>query len=185
MKVNEFIELVKGNKNKLLKIEQLTAFIKKELEVKEYIGIKQKKELVDSIVNECILYEDGVFKFNDINKYICFTMRTIGAYTNLELSDDIEEDYDALCEAKLFDTLVNTFKNEYDDVSILLQMRCEYIISSNSIEAQVGRFLTGLMDKIDDFVGILESQVDNFDFSKLPVNKDDMIKLFDFIETHK
>ena len=77
MKINEFIEKMNQNKGKLLKPEQVQAFVKKELEVKEYISIKEKKQIVDDIINECILYEDGVFKFDEIDKYICFTMKSL------------------------------------------------------------------------------------------------------------
>ena len=110
MKIDELIKLMSNAKNKMLKADQVQALLKKHLEVKEYIGIKAKKDLVDDIVNECILYENGLFKFNDIDKYICFTMRVIEAYTNIELSDDLEEDYDLLCESKLLDTVIDTFK---------------------------------------------------------------------------
>jgi pentose-5-phosphate-3-epimerase len=75
-------------------------------------------------------------------------MKTIAAYTNLELSDDIEDDYDALCESGLLNSVVNSFIGEYENVSMLLQMRCEYILSCNSIESQVGRFLDGILDKV-------------------------------------
>ena len=42
MKINEFIEKMNQNKGKLLKPEQVQAFVKKELEVKEYMSIKEK-----------------------------------------------------------------------------------------------------------------------------------------------
>lgn len=163
MKINAFIENMNQNKSKLLKSEQVQSFIKKELNVKEYLSIKDKKQLVDSIVNECILYEDGVFKFNDIDKYICFTMRTIAAYTNIELSDDIEDDYDALCESKLLNAVIESFNGEYENIKVLLQMKCDYILSSNTIEAQLGRFFDGVLEKVDGVTGALS----NFDVSKL------------------
>lgn len=163
MKINAFIENMNQNKSKLLKSEQVQSFIKKELNVKEYLSIKDKKQLVDSIVNECILYEDGIFKFNDIDKYICFTMRTIAAYTNIELSDDIEDDYDALCESKLLNAVIESFNGEYENVRTLLQMKCDYILSSNTIEAQLGRFFDGVLEKADGVAGALS----NFDVSKL------------------
>lgn len=163
MKINAFIENMNQNKSKLLKSEQVQSFIKKELNVKEYLSIKDKKQLVDSIVNECILYEDGIFKFNDIDKYICFTMRTIAAYTNIELSDDIEDDYDALCESKLLNAVIESFNGEYENVRTLLQIKCDYILSSNTIEAQFGRFFDGVLEKVDGVAGALS----NFDVSKL------------------
>ena len=90
MKVQEFILTINNSKYKTLKSDQLLEFVKKTIEVKKYISIKEKKALVGDIIGESILYEDGAFKFNEIKKYICFTMRTIAKYTNLEMSPDIE-----------------------------------------------------------------------------------------------
>lgn len=185
MKINEFIEYVGNDKNKMLKNEQLQQLIIKYLEVKKYLSIKKKKELVQEIVDESILYEDGVFKFDDIEKYICFTMKTIAAYTNLDLSDDIEADYDLLCSAKLLDLVVGSFKKEYDDVNVLLQMKCDYILSGNNIEAQIGKFLTNVSDKLDNLTDVLSDKVKSFDISKLPFNKKDIMKIIDFIDTQK
>lgn len=185
MKIFELVELMSKNKNKLLKPEQVQAFMKKELNVKEYISIKDKKELVEDIVNECILYEDGVFKFDDIDKYICFTMKVIDAYTDLELSADIEDDYDMLCEAKLLNVVVDTFKKEYDDVNILLQMKCDYTLSGNTMEAQFGKFLNGVTEKLDVLVNALSRQVDSFDIKNLPINGEDLQKLMTLINTQK
>ena len=112
-------------------------------------------------------------------------MKVIEAYTNLELSGDMDEEYDLLCESKMLDFIINTFKKEYDDVSILLQMKCDYILSSNAIEAQFGRFLDGILDKVDVLVDAMTSKVDSFDFDKLPVSGEDLNKLMQFINTQK
>ena len=185
MKINELVEFISNSKNKLLKQTQLEEVIAKHIETKKYLPIKQKKELIESIVNECVLYEDGVYKFDDIDKYICFTMRVIEAYTNLELSNDLEEDYDMLCEANLLDLIINTFKKEYDEVNILLQMKCEYILTSNSLESQIGRFLDGILEKIDVLANALSNKVDNFDMSNLPISGEDITKLLDFLNKQK
>lgn len=171
MTAKELITLMSDSKNKMLKIDQLQAVLKKKLDVKVYMSIKSKKDLVNAIVNECVLYEDGVFKFNDIDKYICFTMRIIEAYTNLELSEDFENDYDLLCESKLLDSIINTFKKEYDDVNILLQMKCDYVLSCNTIEVQLGRFLDGVSEKLDVFIAALSNKISDFDINNLQVNK--------------
>ena len=181
MKVQELVEFVSNSKNKLLKQAQLEEVIAKQIETKKYLPIKQKKELVESIVNECILYEDGVYKFDDIDKYICFTMRVIAAYTNLELSDDIEDDYDVLCEAGVLDVVINTFKKEYDEVNILLQMKCDYVLSSNSLEAQVGKLFDGVLEKLDIITQALANKVEGFDINNLPISGDDLSKLMQLL----
>lgn len=185
MKVQELVEFMSANKNKVFKTEQLQELLQKKLEVKKYICIKEKKQLVEDIVDTCILYEDGIYKFDDTNKYICFIMRTIEAYTNLELSDDLENDYDMLCSAEILELIVNTFKKEYDDVNVLLQMKCDYILSSNAIEAQVGKFLSGLLEKIDVIVDVMSDKIDNFDMSNLPIDIEDVKKIISFSNIQK
>lgn len=185
MTTKMLVELMSKNKTKLLKPEQIQAFLKKELEVKEYLSIKDKKKLVQDIVNECILYDDGVFKFDEIEKYMVFTMKTITVYTNLELSDDIEDDYDLLCKAKLLNPLIETFNGEYENVKLLLQMKTDYILSGNTIEAQLGRFLDGISEKLDEVLQTLSDKVGNFDLSNLPIDMDSIKKLMDLLNTQK
>lgn len=185
MKVQELVEFTSNSKNKILRADQLQTVLQKHLEVKSYLSIKNKKQLVDDIVDACILYEDGVFKFDDIDKYIVFTMKTIEAYTNLELSDDIENDYDMLCRASLLDVIIGTFKKEYDDVNVLLSMRCDYVLSGNGIEAQLGKFLSNISEKIDDFSITLKNMVEGFDIDKLPIKVEDLTKLMSFINMQK
>lgn len=185
MKIMELVELANNSKNKMLKADQLKQLIAKTIEVKKYLSIKEKRVLIDDIVNDCILYEDGVYKFDEIDKYIVFTMKTIAAYTNLELSDDIENDYDALCEAKLLNTVIETFNGEYENVNLLLQMKCEYILSGNTIEAQFGKFLTGTLDKVDVLVDVLSDKIKDFDSKNLPINMEDIGKLMEFVNSQK
>lgn len=185
MKMQKLVEFVSNSKNKLLKQEQLEGAIAKHIETKKYLPIKQKKELIESIVNECILYEDGVYKFDDIDKYICFTMRVIEAYTNLELSDDIEDDYDMLCEAGLLDMIINTFKKEYDEVNILLQMKCDYVLSGNGLEAQAGRFFDGILEKLDVLIKSLSNKVDSFDVNNLQIDSEDLNNLMQLLNMQK
>lgn len=185
MKIMEFINVINNIKNKSLKADQLQQFVAKTIEVKKYLSIKEKRALINNIINNCILYEDGIYKFDDIDKYIVFTMNTIAAYTNLELSDDIEDDYDALCEANLLNVVIETFNGEYENINLLLQMRCQYILSGNNIEAQFGKFLTGMLDKIDGFATVLSNKVENFDLNNLPVSVEDLGKLIEFVNSNK
>lgn len=185
MKINELVEFASNSKNKFLKQAQLEEVIAKHIETKKYLPIKQKKELIESIINECILYEDGTYKFDDIDKYICFTMRVIAVYTNLELSGDIEDDYDALCEAGLLNTIINSFVGEYENVKVLFQMKCDTILSGNSLAAQVGRFFNDILEKLDALVGTLSNKVDGFDFNNLPINSEDLSKLIQLLNTQK
>ena len=185
MTIKELIKLMNDPKTKMLKAEQQQEVLKKKIDVKSYISIKDKKDLVESIANTCVLYDEGVFKFDEIEKYVFFTMKTIEAYTNLELSDDVEDDYDMLCEAGLLNAIISTFNGEYENVKVLLQMRCDYILSNNSIESQVGKFLTNLLDNIDGISGAIADKIGSFSFDKLPIDKIDLTKVLEFVNKIK
>ena len=185
MTIQELINVIENNKAKVLSADQLQALLKKHIDVKEYIGIKTKKEIIDSIIDECILYEDGVFKFDEIDKYIYFTMKAIVSYTNIEMSTDIYEEYDLLCKSKLLYPIINTFKKEYDDLNILLQMKCEYIMSNNTLEAQAGRLFENILAKLDGITDSLKDNINNFDFDKLQINDKFLEKVIKLINIQK
>lgn len=179
MKIAEFVEFMKKNTNKTTREDQVVSLATKALEVKPYIGIKEKKELIDRIINKSIYYENGIFKFDGIEKYLYFTMYTIEAYTNVELSDDMEEDFDLLSSSKLLPVIVGIIQQEYDDVNVFLQMQCEYILEDNAIEAQIGKFLNEIIDKIGALGDKLQESVSNIDFSSLLKDKDKLINIFE------
>lgn len=185
MKTNEFIDYMKKNTNKAMKEDQVLSVAKKIIESRQYLPIKEKKELVDKIIDECIYYDNGVYKIHGIERYVYFTMYTIAAYTNLELSDNVESDFDALSESKLLSTLVCAIQHEYDEVSIYLQMQCDFVLENNSLEAQVGKFLNGTLDVVDTLVTKLSSYVKDVDIEKLLNSNDDIGKLVNFVNTIK
>lgn len=170
MRTNEFIEYMRKNVNKTTREDQVASMVKKQLEVKDYLGIKQKRNLIDDIVNASVLFENGVFKFDAISKYVYFTMYTIAAYTNLELSDDIENDFDELSREKLLPVVINTIQAEYDDVNILLQMQCDAILENNSIEVVVGKFLDGVLGFLENVESGLKNGLGQFSNLKLGDN---------------
>lgn len=185
MKILEFIQVVNNNKAKLYNKADKNAlqnFIKQTLNIKSYISIKEKKQLVEDIVSETIIYENGLLKFNGIDQYIVYAMKCIEAYTDLELSDDIENDYDELSKVGLLEPITSTFSEEYKTVLTLLQMQCDYILMDNSISSKVGVFLTRMSSIIDKLANSLTNSVDNFDISKLNIDKKDIEKITEFLQ---
>lgn len=179
MTIKEFVDYMKKNTNKAIREDQVETIVKKALEPKSYLSIKDKKELVNKIVDKCIYYENGVFKFDGIDRYIYFTMYTIEAYTNLELSEDVEADFDAISEAKLLPIITCLIQQEFDDVNIFLQMQCDYITAGNTIEGQFGRFFDEILDKMDTLGDGLSKFLTNVDLDKLMQDKDKIIKYFE------
>lgn len=175
MRVNELVDFM--NSNKAMNDKQRFELLKKHLNVKGYLGVKDKKDIVSNIINKTIIYSDGVYKFNEFDKYVTYIIYTIDSYTDLELSQDIEDDYDALCKSGLLNAVINTFKTEYDEIGVMLEMECDYLLSENNIESQIARFLDGINDKLDMFSNMLAKTIGDFDINKLPISLDDIEKI--------
>lgn len=156
MKIREYVEKAMGRGYMPAAVNQQDEKLIKDLEVKSYLGIKDKKKLVDKIISDTIIYDSGLFKFNGIDQFVSYNMRCVEAYTNLELSDDLEEDYDALCSTGLLPKILRTFESEYQAVLSLLQMQCDYILLDNSITAKVNSTLDDinkLVNKAAESIG--------------------------------
>lgn len=165
MKVQEFIEYIGKSVNKTMKNEQVLALIQKQLEVKKYIPINEKKDLVDKIIEKCIYFENGTFRIDSIDSYIYFTMLTIDAYTNLEI-DNVEECYDMLSESGLMSMVIAAIGQEYNDVLTFFNMKRDEILENNSLEMQLGRFFDNVLENVDDFKTIIIDEVKNLNLNK-------------------
>lgn len=156
MKVQEFIEYMGKTVNSTMKNDHVINLAKKALEVKDYIPIKEKKDLIDNIIEKCIYFENGTFRIDSIDSYIYFTIFTIDAYTNIEI-DDIEECFDILSESGLMPIVIAALGQEYQDVQTFLNMKCNEIMENNSVEMQVAKFLESALETVSDFSeGIME-----------------------------
>lgn len=175
MKIKEFVEIMESNKSKIYSKTDASAmsnFIKKTLDVKDYLPLQEKKDLISQIIDASIIYENSMYKFDEIDKYVYLVMFSIVAYTNIELSDDIENDYDELCRSGLLTMIVDSFKDEYKSVMMLLDMQCNYILADNALGAKFGTFVEGLSKNIDSLADVLKSKVEamNFDMSNLDLD---------------
>ena len=141
MKIKEFVELTKTKGWMPMTVADQNDKIKTTLNVKSYLSIKDKKKLVNDIVDETVIYENGLIKFNGIDQFLCYTMRCIEAYTDLEI-DDLEDDYDLLCSTGLLNKILRTFEEEYNSILSLLQMQCDYVLMDNSVTANINVLLT-------------------------------------------
>ena len=170
MKITEYVEKATAKGYMPAAVNQQDDKIKKDLEVKSYLGIKAKRKLIEDIVDETVIYENGLLKFNGVEQYIVYTMRCIEAYTNLELSDDLEDDYDALCSCGLLAKILRTFDDEYQSVLSLLQMQCDYVLMDNSITSKINVVLnsaTNTLNKIADAVEKKMNEIKPEDLQKV------------------
>ena len=65
MKIKEFVEIMEANKSKIYSKTNANAmsdFIKKTLEVKDYLPLQEKKDLISKIIDSSIIYENSMYK---------------------------------------------------------------------------------------------------------------------------
>lgn len=175
MKIEKFVEIMEANKGKIYSKANANAmsdFIKKTLEVKDYLPLQEKKDLISKIIDSSIIYENSMYKFDEIDKYVYLVMFSIVAYTNIELSDDIENDYDELCRSGLLTMIVDSFKDEYKSVMMLLDMQCNYILADNALGAKIGAFVESLSKNLDSLATVLKTKVEkmNLDMSNIDLD---------------
>lgn len=176
MKIKEFIE-----KNKK---SSLTQSVKNLVTVKNYLPYDDKQTLVNNVLNKSKVINYGYVQFDELKKYIIFTIEIIKTYTNLEFDEDFNvavSEYDALCEAGVLNDIIGLFEGEYKTVLNMVNMRQDYILQENSIEYQAIKFLNRLNDKIDL---VLDSISDNFgSLNDLGITSDDISKLTSLISS--
>jgi len=120
-------------------------------------------------MNDTIIYENGLMKFNGIDQFLCYTMRCIEAYTDLEI-DDMEDNYDLLCSTGLLNKILRTFEEEYNSILSLLQMQCDYVLMDNSVTANINVLLTAAtnaINKLGDSAGDMFKNVNPADFAAI------------------
>ena len=155
MKIQTFVDAYKAKKFMNLKtgVDERTEWIKKELEIKEYIPFNQKRKIAEMIVQNNIQIVDGIKKYDSINAYIGLTISTIAAYTNLSFGNNPVTDYDLLAECGLLPQIMAILHEGYDEIGCLLKMAAEMELESNSVSALIGKFLDGILNKLDNLIG--------------------------------
>ena len=171
MTIKNFIETVGREKNKKMSVI---------LETKKYLPIAEKRVIVQQVLDTCVEDRDGIIFVDSMTKYLIFTMKVIGAYTNLEF--ETLDDYDALCEADLLNPVIETFATEYARVNDIMNMMLADMMQTNTVEVSVMKVLSKVNDSLDVIVEALANKIDemNFDLGNVdPDMIDNAIKLLD------
>lgn len=184
--INEFNE--KKIQNTALNPNAVAEYIKRELEIKDYVPFVEKQAIAQVVLESCASLKNGVIIIDSIQKYIVFTLMVLSTYTQLKFDEDTEnlKDYDALCsyqigEGTLLDEIVKTFEKEYVRCNDILNMMTADLLAENNIEKQVGKFLSGISEKINNLGDSLIDKLGNFnmDLSQLDIDKlSDVISKF-------
>lgn len=180
--VRDFIKEFKEKKvmNTQITPNAVSEYLKKTLEIKDYVPFAEKRELCANVLNACNAKGDGgLVKVDSVSRYIVFTLSIISKYTNIEFSsgdDEIDslDEYDMLCQEGLLNPILDVIGGEYVTCNNILNMMMEDILSNNNtienvIETVLGKFsnsVDGLLTAIADKVESME-----LDLSQIDINK--------------
>ena len=152
--------------------------LKKELNVKKYIPVMEKKKLAVGVIAACTDDLDDFITVDRFKMNIYFDMHILASYTNLEVASNFDEmitEYDALCEKGLLKKILTFFEDDYGMAYTVLEDELDSLLVQNSIDAQVVK-IANKINKVIDTVGEV---LGNIDVSDILPDGMDMSKLMD------
>ena len=182
MKISEFVKnfIDKKVMNTAINQNAVSDYLKKELEVKDYVPFAEKRDLCARVLEVCNTKDDsGLVKVDSVSRYILFTIAIISKYTNLEFSSGEEEidsldEYDMLCQNNLLNPILDIIGGEYVTCNNMLNMMMDDIVSNNNtVENVVGTVLGKFSDSLDELVSALANKVEStdLDLSQIDIDK--------------
>ena len=176
MKVNEL----------LMSIHRKDFNMEKELQIKKYLPIEEKKLIVKGIIYECTEQTDGVIKIDSVQQYLSYIKFMILHHTNLEYT---QEDYDKLCsteynDATLLNAIMAYFGEDAKECSRILNLMLDDYLQETTIEFTVAKFLSNLSNLIGDVADKLNQKIENIDLSTMVPNNIDSDKVVKFLNTY-
>lgn len=188
MKIYEFIEGFKNDKviNTQIKPDAVSEYLKKKLEVKDYIPFVEKRELCEKVLNASnTRNNNGLVEVDSVTRYIIFTISVITKYTNLEFSSgkdakfDSLDEYDMLCQNGLLNPILDVIGGEYATCNNILNMMMDDVIANNNtVENILGTTSNRLLESVDKIIDVLADKVNELelDLSQINIDKYTWIK---------
>lgn len=169
MKVNEL----------LMSIHRADFNMEKELQVKKYLPIEEKKLIAQGIIYECTEEVNGVIKVDSVQQYLSYVKYMILRHTNLEYT---QEDYDKLCSTEyqdktLLNAIMDCFVSDAKECTRIMNLMTGDHMQQNSMEFIVGKFLNNLNEMLKEKLG-------EFDFNSVIPKDVDTNKLVKFLNTY-
>lgn len=188
MTIKTFVENYKAKRfmNTKQGVDERVEWIKKELEVKEYLPFAEKRELCKVVLDACCTKEDGLVKVDSVSRYIIFTLSVLSRYTTLEFSSGEEYDsldeYDMLCESHLLDIILAVIGDEYTACNNMLNMMMDDIMTNNNtVEAVLGHALGKVSDSLDDLIGTFADKVEEMELDLSQIDITSLKGILDLI----
>lgn len=188
--VQNFIQEFKEKKIMNTKVapNAVSTYLKEKLEIKTYIPFRVKRQIVESVVAKNIEWVDGIKRIDTMNEYVSFIVAVISAHTNIEWSDDPVTDYDLLAESGLLPQIIAEFQESYSEFDVLLKLARASELEDNNINVLVGKFLNGILERLDSVGEVLKNNLGDFDIKNIlgtDFKQEDLAKLSGFLDKLK
>ena len=186
MKVMDFISIY--NAKKIANTTAVGEWIRKTLEVKDYVSFVEKRELCADVLNACNTIDDsGLVKVDSVSRYLIFTISVVAKYTNLEFSsgedgvDSIDE-YDMLCQHNLLNPILDVIGAEYTSCNNVLNMMMSDIVANrNTVENVLANAATKITVATDRLFDALIEKIESLEIDLNQIDIDKYKGLLDLI----
>ena len=167
--VREFVQEFKDKKIQNNKITPtgIEDFITDKLEIKPYISFIDKRKIAEMVVSQNTIDEYGVKKINSTSEFVGFIVAMLTTHTNLGFGTNPIEDYDALSESGVLEYILATFKKDFDECEVVLQMVRGDVLADNNLNVVVAKFLDGILEKLDSVGDTIKGVVGKIDLDKI------------------
>ncbi len=187
--VKNFIDDFKQKKiqNTKLNDHAISDYLKETLEIKTYLPFRTKRMLVETVVSQNIEWVDGIKKIDAINEYIGFIVAVLSAHTAIEFSDDPVADYDLLAESGLLPQIIAEFQESYAECDVLIKLARASELEDNNINMLVGRFLNGILTRLDSVGEVLKTNIGNINLQEIlgaTFKEEDLAKLKSLLDKY-
>ena len=187
--VQKFVEeaISRRIKNDRITPSAVEDYIREKLDIVEYLPFKTKRKVIDMVVAKVVSEEDGIKRVDSASQFLSFIVAMLMSHTTLVLSENPEEDYDALSQHGLLEPIIAMFQRDYSECDALLKAAISDELADNNLNVIIGKFLNGILSKMDGVVDAVKGFAENADLSKLgiDINKEDITKLVGLINKLK
>lgn len=168
MKVQEFIE----------------KFNEHDVEIKEYLPVMKKRDLVMDVIATCTYDLDGFITVDRLQKKVCLEMFVLREYAGVDIAtnfDELMEEYDLLRQSARYGDYEYMINLEQYEIENMLEDELAEMLRENSVEAQVSRILL----QVNDLMKTLGDKFEDFDLNSLLPEGTDASKLMEYLDVLK
>lgn len=139
MTIRELVNQMEEKKIQNTKIapDAVEKFLAANVEAKTYLPFKTRYEIIETIVNQHIIVDEGKVSVDSLSQYVSFIVAMVIAHTDLDFEDPFE-DYDMLCEHGILGAILAMFNDSYEECERMLKMMMDDRLSEYSLQNTIG-----------------------------------------------